>query len=332
MTKPRILVTRYIPYLDVAKYEDRVDIEFSDAEIPLSDQRLLEKMKAINGLLCFSKDNVNKDVLEVAPSLRVISNHSTDYSNIDLKEATKRGVYVTYLAGETVANAVAELAMGMIIVVTRKVVQAHNMVVQGEWKRKSPTQFLSRELKNKVLGIVGLGEIGKLVAKFAKSFDMRLLYHSRTRKLDLERTLSINYVDLETLLKESDIVTLHVKLTDDTYHMIGEKEIGSMKKTAYLINTSRGKVIDEKALYRALDRDKIAGAALDVFEKEPLDANNSLLKMENVLLLPHIGGATEEARKTEIDYALNNIIFTLSGGTPEKLANPEILKTSSEKK
>lgn len=330
--KPRILVTRYLPYLDVAKYKDFVDIEFNDAEIPLSDQRLLTKMKAIDGLLCFNQDSVNKEVLESAPGLKVISNHSTDYPNIDLNEATERGVYVTYLAGETVANAVAELTMGMIVAVTRKVVEAHNMVIQGEWKRVSPTQFLSRELKNKVLGIIGLGEIGKLVAKLAKSFDMRLLCYSRTRKPNLERELGIDYVDLETLLRESDIVTLHVKLTNDTYHMIGEKEMGLMKKTAYLINTSRGKVVDEKALYSALDRGKIAGAALDVFEKEPLDANSPLVKLKNVLLTPHIGGSTEEARKMEIDYAINNIIFTLRGEIPEKLANPEVLKTPREKK
>lgn len=330
--KPRILVTRYVPYLDTTKYEDFLDIEFSDGELPLSDQRLLTKMKTMDGLLCFSKDSVSREVLESAPSLKVISNQSTDYPNIDLNEATKRGVYVTYLAGETVANAVAELTMGMIVAVTRRVVEAHNMITQKEWKHKSPNQFLSRELKNKVLGIIGLGEIGKLVAKFARSFDMRLLYYSRTRKPNLERELGIDYVDLETLMKESDIVTLHVRLSDETYHMIGEREMEFMKKTAYLINTSRGKVVDEEALYSALNKNKIAGAALDVFEKEPLDMNSPLVKSKNVLLLPHMGGATEEARRMEIDYAMNNIIVTLRGEIPEKLANPEVLKTPREKK
>ncbi|HUW47886.1 MAG TPA: D-glycerate dehydrogenase [Patescibacteria group bacterium] len=330
--KPKILVTRHIPYLDVSKYEDVVDIEFNHEEIPLSDQRLSTKMKEIEGLLCFSKDIVNGEMLESAPLLRVISQHSTDYPNIDLNEATKRGVYVTYLAGETVANAVAELTMGMIVAVTRKMVEAHNMVVQGEWKHKGPAQFLSRELKNKVLGIVGLGEIGRLVAKLAKGFDMKLLYSSRTRKPYVEKELSIGYVDLERLLRESDIVTLHVKLTNETHHMIGEEELRLMKTTAYLVNTSRGKVVDEKALISALESGQIAGAALDVFEKEPLEANNPLVNLKNALLAPHIGGATEEARRMEIDYAINNIILTLRGEIPEKLANPEVLKSLREKK
>jgi glyoxylate reductase len=332
--KPKIFITysaRALPYLDVSKYKDLADIEFNEEEIPLSDKRISRKMRVINGLIMFNKDNVNKEVLESAPSLRVICYHSTDYRNIDVDEATKRGVYVTYLAGETVANAVAELTMGMIVAISRKIVEAHNRVVQGE-SRAPLTQFLSKELKNKVLGIVGLGEIGKLVAKLAKGFDMKLLYYSRTRKPALEKELGIDYVDFETLLEKSDFVTLHVKLTNETYHMIGEKEIGLMKRTAYFINTSRGAVVDEKALYNALNSGKIAGAALDVFEKEPLDAKNPLKNLKNVLLLPHIGGATEEARRTEIDYAINNIIMTLRGMIPRELANPEVSKTLRERK
>ncbi len=330
--KSRVLVTRQVAYLDTAKYEDFVDIEFVDGELPLSDQRLLPKMKMIDGLLCFSKDIVDKQVLESAPNLKVISIQSTDYPNIDIKEATRRGVYVTYLAGETVANAVAELTMGMIIALTRRVVEAHNMIVQREWKRKNPNQYLSKELKNKALGIIGLGEIGKLVAKLAKGFDMKLLYYSRERKPDLEKELEIDYVDLDTLMKVSDIVTLHVRLSDETFHMIGERQIGLMKKTAYLVNTSRGKVVDETALQRVLEENKIAGAALDVFEKEPLDMTSPLLKLKNVLVTPHMGGATEEARSVEIEYAMNNIILTLRGETPEKLANSEVLKIGSKSK
>ena len=330
--KPKVFVTRYVPYLDVAKYKDSVDIEFNVDNIPLSDRRISEKMKEIDGLLCFGKDNVDKEVFDAAPRLRVIANHSTDYPNIDLSEASRRGVFVTYLAGETVANAVAELAMGMIVAVTRKMVEAHNMVVQKKWTQKGPTRFLSKELKNQVLGIVGFGEIGKRLAKLAEGFNMKVLYHSRTRKLDLEKELGARYVDLETLLRESDIVSLQVKLTKDTHHMIAAKEMGLMKKTAYLINTSRGPVVDEKALYETLRDGKIAGAALDVFEKEPIDADNPLIDLKNVILLPHIGGSTQEARSTEIDYAMNNIISALRGEIPEKLANPEVLKNPREKK
>lgn len=333
---PKIFITRsarYLSYLDIAKYKELVDIEFNEEEIPLSDQRILKKMRLIDGLVSFG-DNLTKEVLESAPNLKVIANHSTDYRNIDrsvIDEATKRGVYVTYLAGETVANTVAELTMGMIIAVTRKIVEAHNMIIQGEWKSRSPNQFLSKELKNKVLGIVGLGEIGKRLAKFAKSFDMKVLYYSRTRKPHLEKELCIDYVDFETLLRESDIVTLHVKLTDETYHMIGEKELGLMKRTAYLVNTSRGSVVDEKELYNALKTGKIAGAALDVFEKEPLDAKSPLIDLKNVLLVPHIGGSTEEARRTEIEYAINGIIMILRGEVFKELANPEVLETREKR-
>lgn len=327
--KPKIFVTRKAPYLKVAEYEDAVDIEFNEEELPLSDQRVLKKIGAVNGLLCFLRDNVNKEVLESAPDLKVICNHSTDSypSNIDVGEATKRGIYVTCLAGETVANTVAELTMGMIIALFRKIIPAHNLVIQGEWKQTGPTQFLGKELKSRVLGIVGLGEIGTLVAKFAKSFDMKILYYSRTRKPHLEKEICIDFADFKTLLRESDIISLHTKITNETYHMISEQELRLMKRTAYLINTSRGAVVDEKALFNALKVGKIAGAALDVFEKEPLDAHNPLTNLRNVLLLPHIGGATEEARRMEIEFAISNLIAALNGEVPKNLVNPEVLKT-----
>lgn len=333
--KKKIFITyssKHLPYLNVAKYRDLADIRFNEEEAPLLDQKISNMIKTVDGLLCFKKDDVNEEVFESAPNLKVICNHSTDYSNIDVDEATKRGVYVTYLAGETVANAVAELTLGMIVGITRKIVEGHNMVIRGEWKRKGPTQFLSNELKNRVLGIVGLGEIGKRVARIAKGFGMKIMYYSRTRKPHLEKELNIDYVDFETLLRNSDVVTLHIKLTKDTYHMMGERQLSLMKKTAYLINTSRGPVIDEKELYTALKNSEIAGAALDVFEKEPLDANNSLVNLKNILLAPHIGGATEEARRMEIDYAVSNIIMTLRGEIPRELANPAVLKIKSREK
>lgn len=326
-------MTRKLPYLEIEKYKDSVDIEINEEELPLADQRILKKISNVNGLLCCVTDKVNKQVLEFTHNLRVICNYAGDYANIDLREATNRGIFVTYLPGEAFYRAVAELTMGLLITTVRRIAESDRFIRQGKWKGWSPNLFMGKELNNKVLGVIGLGRIGEHVTKLAKGFDMRVVYYDIVKKsLKEERELGVEYVSLEKLLRNSDFITIHVPLNEKTRYMINEDRLRLMKKSAYVLNTSRGGIVDENALYKILKEGRIGGAALDVFEEEPANERNPLFELENVVLTPHIGGATEEVRKIETEFAINEIITVLRGDIPKKLANPEVLRTRTRQK
>jgi glyoxylate reductase len=272
-------------------------------------------------------DKIDKEVLDAAPNLRVISSYSVGFDHIDVEEATKRGIYVTNTPG-VLTETTADLAWSLLMTIARRIVEADKFVRTGKWKVGwSPTLLLGRDVYGKTLGIVGLGRIGSAVAKRARGFDMKVLYYDVIRPPpEREKELGVEFAPLDRLLKESDFVTLHVPLTKETYHMISERELKLMKSTAFLINTSRGAVIDEKALVKALKEGWIAGAALDVFEKEPIDLDNPLLELENVVLVPHIGSASTETRSKMAEMAAKNLIAVLKGEEPPFLVNPEVMK------
>ncbi len=259
---------------------------------------------------------IDEDLLEEAPKLRIIARFGVGYERIDLEACTKRGIYVSYTPG-ALSNAVAELTMGLILCLSRKITEA-DRYVRTEWG-KGPRFTLGIDLEGKTLGIIGLGRIGIAVARRTKAFDMKLVYYDVIHRQDLEETLGIRFVELDDLLRISDFVTIHIPLTSSTRGLIGERELKLMKKDAYLINTSRGSIIDEEALCRALKEGGIAGAGLDVFAKEPLPLDSPLAKLRNVVLTPHVGSATVETRRKMAQVSAENVRRVLQGEPPLNL-------------
>ncbi|HOJ51264.1 MAG TPA: D-glycerate dehydrogenase [Syntrophales bacterium] len=320
----RILVSGKIPQEFVSRLEKWGPVFMNSEERPMTRKELLSAIGSVEGFLSMLTDSVDEELLEKAPRLKVISNLAVGYNNIDVAAATRRGIMVTNTPG-VLTEATAELTFGLILAVARRICDLDRRNRDGEWRFWSPFLFLSREVSGKRLGIVGLGRIGKAVAKRAQAFNMTVLYHNRRRlPPEEEEKLGVSYRSLEGLLSESDFVSLHVPLTEETKGMIGERELRLMKKTAYLINTARGTVVDERALFRALKEGWIEGAGLDVYEHEPF-MTPGLAELRNVVLTPHVGSATYETRWKMAQLAADNLVAGLSGSVPPFLVNPEVL-------
>jgi len=326
--KPKVYVTRTLPPPGVELIEAVCDVEVNPEEAPPTRDILIRKTRDSDGILCLITDRFDSDLLCAAsPNLKVISSMSVGYDHINVEAATKKGIYVTFTPG-VLTDATADFTWTLLMAVNRRVVEADNYVRAGKWNIQwSPTMFLGREVSGKTLGIVGLGRIGEAVARRARGFNMKLLYYDVVRaKQETETGLGVEYVSLDRLLKEADFVTIHAPLTKETRHLIGEEQLKLMKRTAYLVNTARGPLVDQKALAKALREGWIAGAALDVFEKEPIDLSDPLMKLENVVLAPHIASATTEARSKMTEAAAKNLISVLRGEPPQFLVNQEVLK------
>lgn len=278
-------------------------------------EEFLRELKDAEALVV-AGELVDEEVLKNSPRLKIVARFGVGYDKVDVEACTKRGIYVTYTPG-VLSNAVAELTMGMILCLSRRIPEA-DRYVRAEWA-KGHRFPLAVDLEGKTLGIIGLGHIGHAVAYRAKAFDMKIVYHDVIRRQDLEKSLQASYVELDELLRISDFVTIHVPLTSSTRGLIGERELNLMKKQAYLINTSRGPVVDEEALYRALKEERIAGASLDVFIKEPLPLDSPLLKLKNVVLTPHIATATIETRRKMAQVNVESIRKVLRGEQPTNL-------------
>ena len=258
-----------------------------------------------------------------APQLRIIGLTSVGFDSVDVAAATERGIIVTNTAG-SLTDTVADLTFALILAVARRVCEQDRWVRAGGWKAAS-TAPMARDVHHRTLGILGLGRIGAAVADRARSFQMPVIYFDTVRRPDLEAQHGYRFVDLDTLLRECDFLTIHIALTPETKGLIGKAAFAKMKPTAYLVNTSRGPVVDEAALIEALQEKRLAGAGLDVFEKEPLPLDSLLLQMENVVLLPHAGSATEATRQAMVDLAADNILAVLQGKPPLTPVNPEVL-------
>jgi glyoxylate reductase len=275
-------------------------------------------------------DKITCELLSEAKNLRIISQYAVGYDNIDVECATKQGIYVTNTPG-VLTDATAELAWTLILATARRIVEADVFVRWGEWWRKGtgwhPKMMLGTQVTGKTLGIIGMGRIGRAVAKKAKGFDMKILYYDIFRlPEELEKQLGAKYVDLDTLLAESDIITIHTPLTKDTYHLINEERLKKMKKGAILVNTARGPIVDIDALVKALREGWIAGAGLDVHIMEPLPPNHPITAFNNVVLTPHIGSATYETRLAMAMLVADNLIAFAEGKEPPTLVNKDVLK------
>jgi len=326
MKKFKVFVTRKILEEGLNMLRERYDVEVSDYDGIIPREMLLEKVKGADALLSLLTDNIDAEVMDAAgPNLKIIANYAVGYNNIDVEEATKRGIMVTNTPG-VLTETTADFAWTLLMAIARRIVEADKFVREGKFRGWEPMLLLGTDVFGATLGIVGFGRIGQAMARRAQGFNMRVLYYDNSRiDEQLEKELKATFVDLPTLLKESDFVTLHVPLTKQTHHLIGEKELKMMKKDAYLINTARGPVVDEKALVKALKEGWIKGAALDVFENEP-EIEPELLKLDNVVLAPHIASASYATRSKMSVMVAENIIKALNGEVPPNLVNPEVLQ------
>jgi glyoxylate reductase len=296
---------------------------------PPSRAEILKKIAGKDGILCMLSDRIDSGVMDAAgPNLRIISSYSTGIEHIDIKEATSKGIFVTYTA-DILAEATADLTFALILACARRIVNADRYIRENKWKTGwSPDLMLGYNVHGTTLGIIGLGKIGAAVARRAMGFNMKILYHNRNRNQQLESDLGIQYADLDDLLAQSDFVSIHTSLNSASYHLIDKSKLSLMKKSAFLVNTARGQVVNEAHLAKALKSNQIAGAALDVFESEPLSRTSPFLKMKNVVLLPHIGSATYQTRSKMAEIAAKNLLDVLAGKEPDPrfLVNPEVKK------
>ncbi len=327
--KPRVFVTRRLPKAGLEKIRELFEVDLWEEYTPPPRDVLLEKARVSDALVTLLTDRIDRELLDNAPNLRIISQYAVGYDNIDVEYATKKGVYVTNTPG-VLTDSTADLTMAILLAISRRVVEADNFVREGEWESRGtgwhPLMLLGRELKGKTLGIIGMGRIGRAVARRALGFGMKIIYYDVNRLPDeLEKELQATYVALEELLSRSDFVSIHAPLTKSTYHLIGERELRLMKKTAYLVNTARGAIIDTDALVKALKEGWIAGAALDVFEQEPLPSSHKLIRLKNVVLTPHIGSATIEARTAMALKVYENLAAFLRGEVPPDIVNREVV-------
>jgi glyoxylate reductase len=321
----KVLVTRILPGPAIEILKQRCEVELNQEDRVISREELMRGVSGKDGLLCLLTDKIDAEVMDAAgPNLKVISNYAVGYDNIDVTEATRRGIAVTNTPG-VLTETTADLTWAIMMAVARRIVEADNFLRTGQWKGWAPCLMLGHDVYGKTLGIVGLGRIGKAIARRAKGFDMRVLYYDTRRDEQAERELGVAYVPLENLLRESDFVSIHAPLTEKTRHLIGEKELRLMKPTAFLVNVARGPLVDEAALIRALREKWIAGAALDVFEREPY-VPPELIQMKNVVLVPHIGSASVETRSKMAMMAVENLLAVLEGKIPPNLVNPEVIQ------
>ena len=320
-SKHKVYVTRKIPEPGPSILKKHFQINMNPRVDVLKKETLFENVRDVDALLCMLGDKIDSNVMDAAgPNLKVISCYSVGYDHVDIYEAAKRKIIVTNTPN-VLANATADLTFSLILTAARNIVNADRHVRNGNWKLGwTPDLFLGHDVHGSTLGIIGLGEIGTLVAKRARGFDMQVIYYSKTRKRRMESELDITFVPLEELLRGSDFVSIHVSLNKDSFHMIDESKIKLMKKTAFIINTSRGKVINEQDLIRAIRNNVIADAGLDVYEREPISRSNPLTQLPQTVLLPHIGSATFMTRSKMAEVAANNIVnFFYGRGIARKI-------------
>ena len=310
-----VFVTRKIPDKGIEILEDnglQVHV-FSGDRTPTKDE-IIEGVRDADALISLLTDPVDCEVIESGKRLKVIGNYAVGYNNIDVECAKKRGIIVVNTPG-VLTETTADLAFALILAATRRVVEGDKFIRDGKFRGWAPMLLLGKEVYGSTLGIIGAGRIGQAVGRRAKGFGMRILYYSRSRKEEWEKETGAKFVPLKELLSESDIITLHVPLTPETKHLIGEEEFKIIKDGAVLVNTARGEVVDEKAMIKALKSGKLFAAGLDVFYGEP-NVNPELLKLPNVVLTPHIGSATEKTRRRMAEMVCNDVARVLRGEEP----------------
>jgi glyoxylate reductase len=322
--KPKVFVTRVIPEKGLKMLREAADVRVWEDELPPPREILLKESENVDGLVALLTDRIDTELFDTAKKLKIVSNYAVGFDNIDLDEASKRGIMVTNTPG-VLTDTTADLAFTLLMAAARRIIEADRFVRSGRWKTWGPMLMLGQDIYGAKLGLVGLGRIGYAVAKRAKGFDMDVMYYDLTRNEKAENELGLRFVEMEQLLKEADFVSIHVPLTPETRQLINENTLGLMKETAILINTARGPVVDEEALFDALKNNKIAGAGLDVMDPEPPNKDNPLLKLDNVIIVPHIASASIATRTKMAVMAAQNCIAGLKGDIPPNLVNKQVI-------
>jgi glyoxylate reductase len=326
MPRLKVYVTRELPERGLKIIKKHFDTEVWTEYAPPPKKVIIEKAKNVDALVPLLSDKIDSEIFNAAPKLKIVAQLAVGFDNIDLQEATRRGIYVTNTP-EVLTDTTADFAWALLMAVARRVAEADRYVRTGQWKVGwHPSMMQGRDVYGATIGIVGAGRIGYAVAKRATGFGMKILFYDVVPRPEIQKDLGAKKVDLNTLFKESDFVSIHVPLMKETHHLVNAERLKLMKKTAYLINNSRGPVVDEKALYEALKDGRIAGAALDVFEQEPTPMDNPLLKFDNVVVAPHISSASYETRSRMAEMVAENLVAFFEGKKPPNLINPDVQK------
>ena len=315
----KIFVAGPIPEVGLNLLKEHFEVQMYEGKGIISQDELKKGVKDAFGLVSLLSTNVDKEVIDSGEQLAFIANYGAGFNNVDIDYAKSKGIEVSNTPKAS-TNATAELTMGILLAVARRIPEGDQLMRHEGFDGWAPLFFRGREVSGKTIGIIGLGEIGSAVARRAKGFDMNILYTGPHRKEDKEQALDASYVDLETLLKESDFITINAAYNASMEHMIDAEQLKLMKSTAYLVNASRGPIVHEKALLEALQNKTIEGAALDVYEFEP-EITEGLKSLDNVVITPHIGNATFEARDMMAEIVANNLIKKAQGETPDYIVN-----------
>lgn len=322
MNRPKVVITRKIPKEALTMIEEKADVFiWNYEETPIPRHVLLEESKDAVGIFTNVGDPIDKELFANAPLLKVVSTMAVGFDNIDIAEATRRGIQVGHTPG-ILSETTADLTFALLMAAARRIPEATAFIQDGKWTAWSPMLLTGQDIFGKVIGIIGMGRIGEGVARRAAGFDMKILYHNRTRLPETEQKLNAHYRSLDELLEESDYVVMLAPSTKETYHMIGQRELVLMKPNAILINASRGTNVDEAALYHALKEGEIWAAGLDVFEKEPISTDHPLLSLPNVVTTPHIGSASISTRTNMAVMAAQNLLLGLQGEKLIHSVNP----------
>lgn len=322
--KPKVFVTRQLPVAAETILNEQFDVDCSRDPKGVAREELLRRVADKEGLVCQLNETIDEGLLAAAPKLKIVATVSVGYNNIDIAACTRHKVVATNTPG-VLDDTTADFAFALMLAVARRVVEGDNFVRSGKWQGWDVSQYLGADVWGKTIGILGFGRIGKEMARRAGGFKMRVIYNNRNRvDSATEKEVNASYADMDTLLRESDFLSIHTPLTPETRHLISTDALTKMKRSAFLINTSRGPVVDEAALNDALERGLIAGAGLDVYEREP-EVSAGLIPRHNVVLAPHLGSASVETRSMMAVVAATNVVALFGGKRPPNALNPEVL-------
>lgn len=321
---PRVFVARRLPGDAIETLRRAVEVDLWDQPLPPPYELLSEQARGSDGIITLVTDRVDAPLLDQAPHLRAVSNMAVGYDNIDIPAATAHGVVVTNTPG-VLTETTADFSFALLMAAARRVVEGDRFTREGRWRTWDPGLLLGTDIFGSTLGIIGLGQIGVQMARRATGFGMTMLYHDVRRNEEAERAYGLQFVSLDELLARSDFVSLHVLLSPDTHHLINRERLAQMKPGAILINAARGQVIDGAALYEALQSGRLAAAALDVTEVEPVSMEDPLLSLPNVIVTPHIASGSFATRARMASLAVENMLAALAGKRPPNCVNPEVL-------